>query len=228
MTRAWKNLAAQFQEQQDSDHTIAEVLAHFPTEDSDHFPDDTAPELQHTCESLGTTNTAVWERVLKEQSWKFVTLLPPSLGLGATHPGLEVPHVPNTQAPFGLADNTYYREWNTTRGGWAVLVPNWFLSEYSFHTGDTPLWTQGDVVGKFKDPNGKDMVVVNLGGYNTSKHMASDCVRFAIGPNDGAIGSEGRHGYGWKKRQYCFSPKAPIRGLRGEDGDDNSADDTPP
>ena len=91
-----------------------------------------------------------------------------------------------------------------------MLVPNRFLTEASFHTGDTPSWTQGDVVGEaVHAATGKRLVFCNLGGYDTECHLLEENVRVADGPLVRAFGSQGGHGYGWWKRQHCFSP-APV------------------
>ena len=75
------------------------------------------------------------------------------------------------------------------------MVPNRFPSEASFHTNYTPSWTQGDVLGEYVNPAGMEMVVIDLGRYDRCKHMESMDVRFAIGPKERAIGSEGSHDY---------------------------------
>jgi hypothetical protein len=99
--------------------------------------------------------------------------------------------------PFDAAAFTEYGGWYVAKAGWVVKVPNRFLSEYSFHTGDTPSWTLGDIIGEYTSgATKKAMMVVDLGRYNTAKHMEAKDVRMAIGPNEQAMGSERNHGYG--------------------------------
>ena len=109
-----------------------------------------------------------------------------------------------------------YVQWSSMRAGWAVLVPNRFLSESSFHTGDTPTWTQGDVIGEgVHAATGKRMVLCDLGGYDRECHLNEEDCRVADGPQVRAYGSEGGHGYGWWKRQHCFSPVPDSGGVVG-------------
>ena len=100
-----------------------------------------------------------------------------------------------------------YVQWSSRRTRWAVLASNRFLSEASFHTGDTPSWTQGDVIGEgVHAATGERMVLCNLGGYDTECHLNIENVRVADGPTVRAYGSEGGHRYGWWKRKPNFSP----------------------
>ena len=39
------------------------------------------------------------------------------------------------------------------------------------------------------------MVVVDLGGYDSTKNMETKDVRMATRPNEQAMGNEGNHGY---------------------------------
>jgi len=98
-----------------------------------------------------------------------------------------------------------------------VLVPNCFLDEASFHTGQTPIWTQGDVIGEGTDQStGKQMVVCNLGGDHCECHMDGANVCLATSPKEYAMGSEGGHGHGWKKYKANFKPSPlnqPLRAL---------------
>lgn len=117
--------------------------------------------------------------------------------------------MPMEEVPHQFAH--VYRDWSSTRHGWAVLVPNRYLSESSFHTGDTPSWTQGDVIAEGTNiGTGRMMVVVDLGGHDCERHMEVQDVRVANLPGIRAVGSEGGHGYGWQKRQHCFSPRPRV------------------
>jgi hypothetical protein len=170
---------------------------------------------------MGTGNLDIWDNVLADETWRSVAPIPPSAGFGTTHLGGALNmDMPIMAMPFDIADSSYYKDWNTKRGGWAMLVPNCFLSEASFHTCYTPSWTQGDVLGEYVNPAGMEMVVVDLGGYDRCKHVESRDVRFAIGPEERAIGSEGGHGYGWQKRQHNFKEIVPLPNLATGKHDD--------
>ena len=107
-----------------------------------------------------------------------------------------------------------YTDWSVSRAGWAVLVPNRFLSESSFHTGYTPSWTQGDVIGEGVNlGTGRKMILVDLGGCDKERHMEKKDVRVARGSEKRAIGSEGGHGYGWKHQQHCLGSNAVVAPL---------------
>ncbi|KAG0594454.1 hypothetical protein M758_UG078900 [Ceratodon purpureus] len=54
------------------------------------------------------------------------------------------------------------------------------------------------------------MVLCDLEGFDTKCNMDDDNVTIAHGPKERACGIEGEQGYGWWKRQYCFSPKTPV------------------
>ena len=97
-----------------------------------------------------------------------------------------------------------------------MLVPNRFLLESSFHTGDTPSWTQGDVIGEgVHVATGKRMVLCDLGGYDRECHLNEEDCRVADAPHVRAYGSEGGHGYGWWKRQHNHSPIPDSGGVGG-------------
>ena len=53
-------------------------------------------------------------------------------------------------------------------------------------------------------------------GDDTECHLDEDMVRVANGPGVRAYGSEGGHGYGWWKRQHCFSTVPDSVGVFGE------------
>ena len=57
--------------------------------------------------------------------------------------------------------------------------------------------------------------VVRLRGFDMECHMNEENVRVADGPHVRAYGSEGGHGYGWWKRQHCFSPVPDSVGVLG-------------
>ena len=59
------------------------------------------------------------------------------------------------------------------------------------------------------------MVLCDVGGYDTECHLNEERVRVADGPQVRAYGSEGGHGYGWWKRQHCFSPVPDSVGVFG-------------
>ncbi|KAG0578692.1 hypothetical protein KC19_4G042700, partial [Ceratodon purpureus] len=198
---------------------ILEVLRdiHVPSDNDgvEQFP---APELQHNVDSMETINISLWDHVFREDVWKTLPPVRRVSGFEATHPGGSVGMrpiaLPVEEVPGRFAH--VYRDWSSSRHGWAVLVPNRRLSEYSFHTGDTPSWTQGDIVGEgINIATGKHMLVVDLGGADSEHHLQQQDVRVAHGPESRAVGSEGGHGYGWQKRQHCFSPRPPIRPQSG-------------
>jgi len=72
-------------------------------------------------------------------------------------------------------------------------------------------------------PPGRGWSSAIWGGCDTECHLSEDMVRVADGPQVRAYGSEGGHGYGWWKRQHCFSPVSdlgsvfggPVAGLNG-------------
>ena len=167
-----------------------------------------APESQHSVGSMDTCNVNLWESVFRDDAWRTSAPISKQTGFGATHPGgaLERPVLLEVGIMPDRFQGTYV-EWSCRRAGWAVLVPKRFLTEALFHTGDTPSWTQGDVIGEgVHAATGKRMVLCNLGGYDTECHLNEESVRVANGPLVRAFGSEGGHGYGWWKKQHCFSP----------------------
>jgi hypothetical protein len=227
LTRAKKTLLSEFQEQAHADVIICDVLAQFPSatdgdlnsampeatfkeHDGEMFSPRSPPEVEHSVASIDTCNIDIWNTILADETWRTMTPIRRVIGFGATHPGGSIFQLPATAVDVqSLPD--FYVNWNTLRAGWALLVPNRFLSDASFHTGNTPSWTQGDVLGEYTHAiTGKKMVLCDLGGYDQRKHMeAKDC-RIATGPQERAVGSEGGHGYGWCKRKHCFSPKEPL------------------
>ena len=198
-----------------NDDTICDVLADFGGYEG--LDDFVAPESQHSVGSMDTVNINLWDSVFRDDAWRTATPISKHTGFGATHPGgslgrpilLEVGIMPDHFVGT-------YVQWSCRRAGWAVLVPNRFLSEASFHTGDTPSWTQGDVIGEgVHAATGVRMVLCDLGGYDNECHLIEDDVRVADGPLVRAYGSEGGHGYGWWKRQHYFSPTPDSGGVLG-------------
>jgi hypothetical protein len=197
------------------DDTICEVLADFGGYEG--LDDYVAPELQHSIGSMDTCNVNLWDSVFRDDAWRTSAPISKHTGFGATHPGgsLERPVLLGVGGMPERFQGTYVH-WSFERSGWAVLVPNIFLSENSFHTGDTPSWTQGDVIGEgVHVATGKRMVLCDLGGCDTECHLSEDMVRVADGPGVRAYGSEGGHGYGWWKRQHCFSTAPDSTGVFG-------------
>lgn len=220
-TRQKSALIAEYRRQEDNDEAIFEVLADIHVDsDNDGAAAFLAPELQHGVDSMETCNINLWEHVFRDERWKSCEPIRKRHGFEATHPGgtVDSPQaLVSEEVPAQFAH--VYREWSSERVGWAVLVPNRFISSASFHTGDTPSWTQGDVLGEGVNVGtGKKMVIVDLGGYDCERHMEEADVRVAIGPHIRAVGSEQGHGYGWEKRQHCFSPRSRILSPTGAGG----------
>ena len=215
-TRALAAQLAEYEQQLMNDDTIREVLADFGS--CEGLDDFVAPELQHSVGSMDTCNVNLWESVFRDDAWRTSAPICKHTGFGATHPGgsLERPLILRADSMPDRFQGTYVK-WSFERSGWAVLVPNRYLSEHSFHTGDTPSWTQGDVIGEgVHAATGKRMVLCDLGGFDTECHLEADMVRVADGPGVRAYGSEGGHGYGWWRRQHCFSPVPDSGGVFGE------------
>ncbi|KAG0618405.1 hypothetical protein M758_4G061300 [Ceratodon purpureus] len=196
------------------DAAILEVLGDIHVlSDNDGVEQFLAPELQHNVDSMETVNIDLWDHVFREDVWKTLPPVRRVTGFEATHPGGSVRMrpiaMPLEEVPGRFAH--VYRDWSSSRHGWAVLVPNRYLSEYSFHTGDTPLWTQGDVVGEGVNiATWRHMLVVDLGGADSEHHMELQDVWVAHRLENRPVGSEGGHGYGWEKRCHCFSPRPPL------------------
>jgi hypothetical protein len=214
-TRGLAIQQAEYEQQLANDDVICEVLANYGGYEG--LGDFVAPEGQHSVGSMDTININLWESVFLDDAWRTSTPISKHTGFGATHSGgsLERPVLLKVGVMPDRFQGTYV-QWSCRRAGWAVLVPNRFLSEHSFHTGDTPSWTQGDVIGEgVHAATGKRMVLCDLGGYDTECHLNEDSVRVADGPDVRAYGSEGGHGYGWWKRQHCFSPLPGSAGVFG-------------
>ena len=215
-TRGLAAQVAEYEQQLMNDDTICEVLADYGGYEG--LDDFVAPEGQQSVGSMDTLNINLWESVFRDDAWRTSVPISKHTGFGATHPGgsLERPVLLQVGVMPERFQGTYV-QWSCRRAGWAVLVPNRFLSELSFHTGDTPTWTQGGVIGEgVHAATGKRMVLCDLGGHDAERHLDEDSVRVADGPHVRAYGSEGGHGYGWWKRQLDFSPVADSAGGFGE------------
>ena len=206
---------AEYEQQRLNDDTICDVLADFGG--YDRLFEFVSPVSQHSLGSMDTLNVNLWESVFRDDAWRTSAPIAKHTGFAATHPGgsLERPVLLEVGIMPDRFQGTYV-QWTSRRAGWAVLVPNRFLSEHSFHTGDTPTWTQGDVIGEgVHAATGKRMVLCNLGGYDPECHLNEETVRVVDGPHVRAYGSEGGHGYGWWKRQHSFSPLPDSVGVVG-------------
>ena len=233
-TRALAAQVAKYEQQRLNDDTICEVLA--DSGGYDRLEEFVSPVVQRSVGSMDTLNVNLWESVFRDDAWRTSAPIAKHTGFGATHPGgsLERPVLLDVGIMPDRFHGTYV-QWSSRRAGWAVLVPNRFLSEHSFHTGDTPSWTQGNVIGEgVHAATGKRMVLCDLGGYDPECHLNEETVRVADGPHVRAYGSEGGHGYGWWKRQHCFSPLprsvsavgAPVAGLSASRLLDGSGSDS--
>ena len=175
-TRALAVQVAEIEQQLINDDTICEVLADF--EGCEVLDDFVAPELHHRVGSMDTCNVNLWESVFRDNAWRTSAPILKYTGFGATHPG------GSRERPVllgvGVMPERFlgtYVQWSFERSGWAVLVPNMFLSAHSFHTGDTPSWTQGDVIGEgVHVATGKRMVLCDLGGDDSECHLNEDQV----------------------------------------------------
>jgi len=164
----------------------------------------TETEFQYSKGNMETRNLDTWTSVFIEQASGSIIPLPDhhAYAMKAISGGHSTGQMP---IPITLLPS-----WSETRSGWAVLVPNRFLSQSSFHTGYTPSWTQGTVIGEYRNEElGQMIIVCNLGGNDCEKQLeAKDC-RIANGAHVGAEGSEGGHGYGWPKKTLSFNRTSP-------------------
>lgn len=169
-TRSMEALVAEYKRQRQNDDSILEVLAQFSAEIDDIFNKLPAPESQHSVGSMDTCNINLWDVVFRDEAWRLVKPIKKQHGFDATQPGRNQKNasiVPMTNMLTHLLG--VYTDWTLAQKRWAVLVPNRFLSEASFHTGDTLSWTQGDVIGKSVHVRTcKKTVLVNLGGMTLS------------------------------------------------------------
>ena len=205
-TRALAAEVVEYEQQRMNDELICDVLADIGGYEGLENLVTTGTHVSDG--SMDTLNVNLWDSVFRDDAWRTSAPISKHTGFGATHPGgsLEKPLL----IEVGIMPVRFlgtYVNWSWERSGWAVLVPNRFLSASSFHTGDTPTWTQGDVVGEgVHAATGKRMVLCDLGGYDREVHLNEEDCRVADGLGVRAYGSEGGHGYGWWKRKHAFSP----------------------
>ena len=142
LTRARRSLAHEYTQQRHNDAVIKDVIVDLSEGMEDEVVDLTAPNSQHTPGGMDTLNVNLWDSVFRTDGWRTQKPIRQAPGFEATHPGGTPPGAvarPVLEMPAHLEGlNT---DWSVARAGWAVLVPNRFLSESSFHTGYTPSWT---------------------------------------------------------------------------------------
>ena len=218
LTRA-RSIAHEYTQQRLNDDAIREAIADLPEGVEDEDVDITAPESQHSPGSMDTINVNLWDSVFRGDGWRIERPIVQALGFVATRPGGTHP-AELAHAKWGMPPHLegLYTDWSVARAGWAVLVPNRFLSEASFHTGYTPSWTHGAVIGEgVQLGTGRKMILVDLGWCDLERLMEEKDVRVAMGPEERAIGSEGGHGHGWKNLDHCLGSNAVALALG--DGD---------
>lgn len=124
----------------------------------------TAPKSQHSIGIIETKNIDLSDCMFRDDAWRSVTPVVKALGYRATHPGGRTQKAREVVAHhISEHQHTVDGNWSFVRAGWALLISNRFLNDTSFHTRDTPSWTQGDVIeeGIHLD-NAKKMVVCNI------------------------------------------------------------------
>ena len=194
-TRARRVLAYHMKEVANADAAIWDVLQACE-----------APESCDIGDSIAIRNLEFKEHVFEEPEWN-ATIPRPRAGASEGGPESAAVEVKGSLAADGST-------WNVGRAGWAVLILNRFLSEYSFHTCQTSSWTQGDVVVEYVHVvTAKEMVVCELRGFVSHLHFPASDVRMALGPNIRAMSSEGAHRYLWAKRRQCISAKRGPQGV---------------
>lgn len=140
---------------------------------------------------MGTMNMEFEEHDYGEPVWTATTPLTCSRGVEGGGP-----HKDNPREDFDDVEPSH-GNWDVQHAGWMVLIPNRFLSKYSFHTGETSSWTLGDVVADHEDvQTKKTMVVCELGGFKDLMHFPTTDVCMATEKDVRAHMSEGGHGYG--------------------------------
>lgn len=218
LKRARRSLAQEYTQEKQNDAVMKEVIADLSEGMEDEVVDLTAPHSQHTPESMDTFNKNLWDSVFRGNGWRIQRPIRQAPGLEATHPGGTLPGAvarPVLEMPAHLEG--LYTDWSVARVGWAVLVPNWFLSESSFHTGYTPSWTQGDIIGEGVNlGTGRKMILVDLGGCDMERHMEEKDVRVARGPEVRALGSEGGMGMAGNNDNIASAPMQLWRPLEME------------
>ena len=212
LTRARASIAHEYTQQRLNDDAIKDAIGNLPGDMGDEDADQTAPKPQHTLGSMDTINVNLWDSVFRGDGWRIERPQVQALGVVATCPGVTIPGAaprPTWEMPPHLEG--LYSGWSVARAGWAVLVPNRFLSESSFHTGYTPSWTHGAVIGEgVHSETGRNMVLVDLGWCDLERLMEEKHVRVARGPGERAIGSEDGHGHGWKTQEHCLGSTAAV------------------
>ena len=132
-------MVREYKAQRENNDTIREVLAHFEGGNFDTLPTGIALESHYIVKSFDNYIIDLWKSVFRDDAWRSLPLITKAIEFGATHIGGSLPKpIPLTgiEVPHHLRD--LYADWSTERTGWAILVPNYFLSEASFHTGYTP------------------------------------------------------------------------------------------
>lgn len=219
LTRARRSIAHEYTQQRLNDDVIKDAIADIPQCVGVEVVDLSAEESQHTPGSMDTINVNLWDSVFRGDGWRLQRPIVQSLGTEATQAAGTLPGV-STRAMFEMPPHLQglYTDWSVARAGWAVLVPNRFLSESSFHTGYTPSWTHGTVTGEgVQVGTGRKMILVDLGWCDLERLMEEKDVRVARGPHERAIGSEGGHGHGWLNQEQCLAPTVVLAELG--DGD---------
>ena len=202
-------------QQRHNDVVITDAIADLPEGLGDDCDNLAAPEPQLTPGSMDTLNVDLWDSCFRWHGCRSQGPIEQASDLEATHPVVTLP-VTVANPLLGMPGHLegLYTDWSVARAGWAVLVPNRFLSASSFHTGYTPSWTHGDVIGEGVNlGSGRKMIIVNLGRCAKELHMEENDVRVARGPQETAIGSEGGHGYGWDHVQHCQGSNAVVAPL---------------
>ena len=215
LTRARRSLAHECMQQRVNDAVVTDAIADLTRGMGGGGDDLAATEPQHTLGSMDTLNVDLWDSCFRWDKWRSQGPIEQAPTFENTHPVVTLPLTvacPLLEMPVHLEG--LYTDWSVARAGWAVLVPNRFLSASSFHTGCTPSWTHGDVIGEGVNlGTGRKMILVNLGWCDKEIHMEENDVRVAGGPEERAIGSEGGHGYGWLHQQLCQGSNAVVASL---------------
>ena len=212
-------MAHEYTQQRLNDDAIKDAIADIPHDMGDAVVDLASQESQQTLGSMDTINVDLWDVVFRGDGWRRQGPIVQAIGTESTHPG-GTPPVQATRAMLEMPPHLQglYTDWSVARAGWAVLVPNRFLSEASFHTGYTPSWTHGAVTGEGVHlGTGRKMILVDLGWCDLERLLEEKDVRVARGPEERAIGSEGGHGYGWMNEEQRLAPTVFVAALG--DGD---------
>ena len=135
LTRAKKIAILEYEQQAENEAAIQGVLDSFGAEEADIYLDAQAPESQHAPGSMDNCNINLWDTVFCDDRWRHLSPVMTTSGFNATHPGGTL-QKPNEVAYGDMPAHLHgiYVDWSSERANWAVLVPNRFLSEASFHT----------------------------------------------------------------------------------------------